>query len=60
MKSCRRLGIRVKGMQKKHNMRSLMASDSRKKLVTVLILLFLISTVITRVFPRTLSKKIKE
>ena len=52
--------MRVKGMQKKQSIRSLIASDSRNILVTVLILLFLISTMITRVLPSTLSKKIKE
>lgn len=52
--------MRVNGMQKRQSIRSLTASDSRKVLVTVLIRLFLISTVITRMFPKTLSRNIKQ
>lgn len=60
MKSFSRLGMRVKGMQKRQSIRSLTARDSRKVLVTVLIRLFLTSTVITRVFPSMLSRNIKQ
>lgn len=60
MKSLSRLGMRLNGIQKRQSMRSLMARDSRKMLVTVLILLFRISTVMTSVFPSTLSRNIKE
>lgn len=60
MKSLSRLGMRLNGMQKRQSMRSLTARESRKMLVTVLILLFRISTVMTRVFPSTLSRNIKE
>ena len=60
MKSLSRLGMRLNGMQKRQSIRSLTARESRKMLVTVLILLFRISTVMTSVFPRTLSRNIKE
>lgn len=60
MKSLSRLGMRLNGIQKRQSMRSLMARDSRKMLVTVLILLFRISTVMTSVFPSMLSRNIKE
>lgn len=60
MKSLSRLGMRLNGMQKRQSMRSLTARERRKMLVTVLILLFLISTVMTSVFPSTLSRNIKE
>lgn len=52
--------MRVKGMQKRQSIRSLTASDSRNVLVTVLIRLFLISTIITRTFPKMLSRNIKQ
>jgi len=52
--------MRVNGMQKRQSIRSLTASDSRNVLVTVLICLFLISTVITRMFPKMLSRNIKQ
>lgn len=52
--------MRVNGMQKRQSIRSLTASDSRNVLVTVLIRLFLISTVITSMFPKTLSRNIKQ
>lgn len=60
IKSFSRLGMRVNGMQKRQSIRSLTASDSRNVLVTVLIRLFRISTVITRMFPKTLSRNIKQ
>lgn len=60
IKSFSRLGIRVNGMQKRQSIRSLTAKDSRNVLVTVLICLFLISTVMTRMFPKTLSRNIKQ
>lgn len=60
MKSLSRLGMRLNGMQKRQSMRSLTARDSRKMLVTVRILLFRISTVITSVFPSTLRRNMKE
>lgn len=58
-KSLMRLGMRVKGMQTTDNIRSLADSDSRKRLVTVLMRLFLTRTAMMRPLPRTLSRKMR-
>lgn len=59
MKSLMRLGMRVKGMQTTDKIRSLADNDSRKRLVTVLMRLFLTRTAMMRPLPRTLSRKMR-
>lgn len=59
MKSLMRLGMRVKGMHTRETIRSLMDRDSRNRLVTVLMRLFLTSTVMMRPLPRTLRRKMR-
>lgn len=60
MKSLRMLGMSVKGMQKTAIIRSLMASDSRKVLVTVRMRLLTVSTTMISRLPNTLRKKMSE
>ena len=60
MKSSRRLGMRVKGMQKMAIIRSLTARDSRKELVTVLMRLLTARTTIMSRLPNTLRRKMTE
>lgn len=59
MKSLMRLGMRVKGMQTRDTIRSLMARDSKNRLVTVLIRRFLTRTAMMRLLPRTLRRKMR-
>lgn len=59
MKSRIRFGMSVKGMQTRDTIRSLMARDSRNRLVTVLILRFRTSTAMMRLLPTTLSRKMR-
>lgn len=59
MKSLMRLGMRVKGMQTMDTIRSLADRDSRNKLVTVLMRRFLIRTVMMRLLPSTLRRKMR-
>lgn len=54
-----RLGMRVKGMQTMETIRSLMDRDSKKRLVTVLMRLFLTRTAMMRLLPRTLRRKMR-
>lgn len=58
MKSWSKLGMRVKGMQKTANMRSLTASESKKQLVTVRMRLLSVNTAMMSRFPKTLRRKI--
>jgi len=58
MKSFMRLGMSVKGMQKTHSIRSLTARDSRNRLVTVRMRRFRTRTVMMRLFPMKLRRKI--
>jgi len=58
-KSFMRLGMKVKGMQTRDTIRSLMARDSRKRLVTVLMRRFLTSTAMMRLLPRPLRRKMR-
>lgn len=60
MKSWRIFGMRVKGMQKTTIIRSLMARDNRKVLVTVRMRLLTVSTTMISRFPNTLRKKMSE
>lgn len=57
MKSFMRFGMSVKGMQKTHSIRSLMARDSRNRFVTVRMRRFRTRTVMIRLFPMKLRRK---
>lgn len=57
MKSFMRLGMSVKGMQNTHSIRSLTARDSRNRFVTVRIRRFRTRTVMMRLFPMKLRRK---
>lgn len=59
MKSWSRLGMRLKGIQKTANMRSLTASESKKQLVTVRMRLLSINTAMMSRFPNTLRRKMR-
>lgn len=60
MKSFRRVGMNVKGMQNTAIIRSLTASERRKEFVTVLIRLFTTKTTMISRLPKTLSRKMRE
>ncbi len=57
MKSFMRFGMSVKGMQKTHSIRSLTARDSRNRFVTVRMRRFRTRTVMIRLFPMKLRRK---
>lgn len=59
MKFFMRLGMRVKGMQTMDTIRSLTDRESRNRLVTVLMRRFLTRTVIMRLLPSTLRRKMR-
>lgn len=59
MKFLMRLGMRVKGMQTMDTIRSLTDRDSRNRLVTVLMRRFLTKTVMMRLLPSTLRRKMR-
>lgn len=57
MKFFMRFGMSVKGMQKTHSIRSLTARDSRNRFVTVRMRRFRTRTVMMRLFPMKLRRK---